>query len=797
MNTAGKISIGILAALFAAAAFLAFAPEAAEVASARDYGALSYSYMLDSPEAVASSDGQIYVLGSGGNVFRLNDGVPTPQNDESIVCVDEISAEDADKLAAVEGTVYLYGSEYVAAAATDDGIYEITDTTISLRTKESVSPVSVTGIDGKYVCAAADGNTLMIIAETDSGFSLYSVSGTTASLLSYNLTADGDITAAATAGGKFYYATDHSLYSSDKSEGYTTRGGIVSMTEAGGELYFAAKSGSIYAFDGENTRTVISGSEKISVASRRNTVAFADKGNNVVTVMRDGYTETYAVEKPEAVAVNRFGDTYASANGNIIKASDGSVLFSASEPVTDFCFDSGNITGDTAYAVTESGGFLLLSESGTVTVITDAIAAAPKTNGGAFALGDNGSVTAISADGSASDTGISLTGAYDMETDRANNIFLLGTDGIYKYAAGENGYSDGVLIAETAGLAAFDICEAEFSSDGYTVGFGDIIAVTSKGGTTAIAANPGTNMLDDKSLYTEFEKEIYGDAPNNSEYAANIAVVTTNTEIYPCPVEMPSEYNAISEGTYVILVAEYSDSGYWYAIAESKTAGSAVGYINIDAVASAEYMTDEEMSAAYGSDLRRYARDVTPIYKFPSTSAPHLVERTSIDVDGRYNEFTLAPFVKDYSDRRGNAWYRVVWQSEDGSRLDGYIPAYALSDRSGSQTEPDFNGRIHAPEGNAECYVLQNGSYVANGRTIADDTEVEIIGTYTKSEPYTHIKYIDEDGAVRECYVLTSQVRQTEAGWYQVIMFIVAAAVVVFLVILIIFLAKRRNKIQQ
>ena len=101
----------------------------------------------------------------------------------------------------------------------------------------------------------------------------------------------------------------------------------------------------------------------------------------------------------------------------------------------------------------------------------------------------------------------------------------------------------------------------------------------------------------------------------------------------------------------------------------------------------------------------------------------------------------------------------------------------------------------NAPDGRAVCYDLVGGSYIENGMTVADGTPVEVIGDYTKSEEYTRVRYTDEEGTVRECWLLTSQVRMTEAGWYQVVMFIVAAVVVLFLAVLVIVFVRRRKKI--
>ena len=116
-----------------------------------------------------------------------------------------------------------------------------------------------------------------------------------------------------------------------------------------------------------------------------------------------------------------------------------------------------------------------------------------------------------------------------------------------------------------------------------------------------------------------------------------------------------------------------------------------------------------------------------------------------------------------------------------------------LSLVSGDQTEPDINGEIRADDGvSAKCYAIVSGEYVENGDLVADRTKVEIVGDYTKSEEYTHIRYKDEHGTVRDCYVLTGEVILTEAGRYQIVMFVVAGVVAVFLIVLVTVYLRRR-----
>lgn len=813
MRYAGKILSGLIAAIIVTAAMSAVpftAPAVNAYASGRASGQLAYDHIMSAPVAVTSDGERAYVLDANGDITIL-DGNETHAFDGTVVYPygDAADPSAADKTAVLAGTVYLYDADTVAAISRDSGIYELTSDGVRLRTDaETVSSVPVT-VNGSITGGAADENELYVIVSSGSRLSLYAypLTGGEARTVVLDLPADGSITAAAFVGGVFYYATDYTLYSLDEPGGYDTRGGITSMTEYDGKLLFSTRAGRIYSYDGETTGTVLGSSEKISVASRRNTVAFADKGNNRVTVMHDGNTEVFSVDRPNSVAVSYTGNIYVASDDGIVGIPDGNTVFSSDEIVTDICFDYERIDEDVIYAVSESGS--LTDATDGTEIATGIVAAAPHPDGGVFALGADGSVThyAASGDGYSAVSSFSArSGSNDIDADRKGNVYVLSSGTIYKYAYGGDGYGTGSAINAADPAAAIEISETEFTSDGYAVGYGDIIAVGSHSGRTDIipASDAGTDMLNGDAYseaYREFEADNFTDDPNASDTAANIAITTIVTEVYSCPVEMPSENGEIAAGTYVILIARYGDSDYWYAIAESEQEGSLVGYVNINATETCAYMTAEETEAAYGTDLRRYAYGLDKsikVYKYPSSSAPVVLASASVDASGDNHEFMLASFVSGYKDENGNEWYRVVWQKADGDDTfyDGYMPEYSLTKTSGDQTEPDCNGEINVPGREyAECYELSDGEYVLTGETIANGTPVEIIGNYTKAEEYTHIRYKDDGGTVRDCYVLTGDVRQTEAGWYQVVMFVVGGVVIVFLAILVIVFIKRKRKI--
>ena len=807
MRNAEKTFMSVLAILITVMAFFAmFAyPDgfsAQADSSETSSKPLSYSYIMGAPVSTASSDEGIYILDEDGCVSLVSSSGDLSQIDSSgINYVGNISQSEAKRLAVWNDQIFLYGSDYAAVTTGSAGIYEVTSDSIYLRTSiDERAAVSLYGIDGDMVTAAADGDILYLISAIGERYSLYSIKAGIITTLVYDLSADGTINSAAVANGTIYYSTNYSLYSAFNSDGYVTKGGIISMTSFDGKLIFAVKSGGIYSFDGTDTLRITGSSEKISVATRHDKAAISDYGNNIVTVFTDGETRTYPIEKPSAVAIDIQGDVYAATDNRIVNIETGETLLSASGPIIDFDFTRENFSDPIVYAAT-TGGKLISSKTSGIPSLSNIIALTNFTESSMLALTNDGNVCLINGS-ELKIMSIVEPEAYDIDVDRAGNIYLLCEDAVHAYRASDGSYENYETLSGTAGIASFEISEVEFDTDGYCVDFGDFIAVKSVSGVLSIISDPGTEMLDDRADYIAFESPFIGTTPNPSSYAVNIAVVSVDTEIYPCPVEMPSEYGTIKEGTFVTLIEKYGDTNYWYAIAESESKGGAIGYIHSDTVNICKYMTADEMTEVYGSDLRRYVRDVTPVYKYPSTSAPKVINKTTIDVDGEYNEFFLAPFVSDYTDGRGNGWYRVIWSRTDDTgeitSYDGYIPAYALSDRSGSQTQPDYNGEIRTSENSyAECYTLNNGVYTLNGRIIANGTRIEIIGNYTKAETYTHIRYVDEYGAVRECYVLTSQVRLTEAGWYQVIMFAVAAFVTIFLVVLILIFIKRKKRIEQ
>lgn len=795
--------------------------------------ALAYRYVMSAPEAAAADGGYIYVLDDDGGVTRVASSGRTDLIEDNIALSGISSADEADKISVLTLTendtaktyIRLCGDGTTAVAAGTNGgkpvFYEIYGSSVKYIDPTAEDPAAV-GLGGvqpssgcEFVGGAACNDTLYLIERGDTAggnrFSLlaYDASGgeNTPEMLVIDLDAYGNTIAAAAANNdELVFATESVLYTLSLENGDITEspvGGITSLTFFGGEPYYTTAAGKLYAFGGDEP--VLSMSEKISVTSRRGTVAFADGGNDRVTVMRDGSQSDIRVKNPAAAAIGYTGTLFVASDKNVIAFDGGDQIasYDAEAIITDICVDAADILADSLYVLTESGELLFIDTraQGTPESVTSGVTAiAARPDGGVFALGSDGVVTACfpSGDGFTTEsTGVTATGGTDIDSDRAGDLFILTDGGISAYILSSGVYGAAEQVNGTNDLAAFEICETEFSSDGYAISFGDMITVGKYSEATDIV--PASSALTDMKNgdYSDFENAAMTSAPLPKDEAAQIYRTAVVTEIYPFPVESPSMSGDIEKGAYVILVAAYEDSDYGYAIVESETRGSLIGYVDLRALEKCAYMTDEETEEAYGADLRRYVRiSGTVIRKYPSLSAPglSLSEDAEVYAAETNAEFTLAPFIDDYRDSDGERWYRVI-VDEKGGPYDGYVRISVMSDRSGSQIEPRYNGEVHAPDGRAVCYDLVGGNYVENGMTVADGTPVEVIGDYTKSEEYTRVRYTDEEGTVRECWLLTSQVRMTEAGWYQVVMFIVAAVVVLFLAVLVIVFVKRRKKI--
>ena len=599
--------------------------------------------------------------------------------------------------------------------------------------------------------------------------------------------------ASAVFGGRLYIATDGGLYSVDVNsdlpsvKAESTYGAVIALASAD-KPYYVTSSGKIYALGESEPVGAYSG--KITAASRRGKIAYAEYAADEVTVVTASGSEKYFVPRPSAVAIGYSGTVYAASGFTVVKAESGVVIRTYDENVTDICFDSADVGCEMPFALTESGE--LYSPDGNA--VGSGVKLVSSFYGGILAATESAVSLYSGSDGDGGYTATELfaaSGAEDIAADRAGNIFVLSGGTITKYSAGENGIYSETGNKTYANATSFIINETEFG-DG---GFGDVITVSSDASSPAVTASEdaGTDMLTGGAYdeaYEAFIKENFSDLTGVpvTDGGADIYVAKEDLQLYGGPVEMPQSAD-IKGGSFLIALTPVyqTESGtatdYIY-VASEQSDGIKTGFVNVR-------MIEECEVAAYYDKNAKYTTYELSLYKYPT----YLLDGTEIKKLEVNVKVTLLPFVEEYRDSSGRAWsYVSVGESAD--ELRGYIPSVYLSEKSAALAEPYYNGEIRTDGGiAAECYALNGDKYEKSGKSVADGTRVEIIGNYTKANEYTHIKYIDENGEVCECYVLTSDVIQTEAGWYQVIMFIVAAVVVVFLIVLAVVFIKRKKKI--
>lgn len=804
------IAAAIIAVTLAGLSFFTYRtslPVMADTSAVPAYAeAFSYGYLMSTPVAAVNFGDKTYILDESGNVSAYADGKFSSVT-QTLVKSDE--SAPYDKLGVSEDKIYLYGKETVAACF-DKNLYVIKSDKVTVTDAEGVVnenyalPESGNVFTAGY---AANGKLYLIeYSESSSTNSLWSFDGTVKTKLENELACDGKISCmAVTDSGEIYYSTPYSVYSVSLSESINNiGGGITSLSADGDALLYAQTSGKICRYDDGISETLVASSGKISVSSRRRIIAVTDKGNNTLTVFRDGSYKKITAVKPEAVTIgytgNVFvaGDKYITEYDGSLEETDKFTVGGNTSVITDICADRAEIAEDIIYALASDG--TVYSSVSNEAIAQDAIAISAHPEGGFFALLSDGSVNyfASSDSESADETLASIDGAFDISTDRAGNVFRLTDEGIYKNDSASPAY-------EVSGLTSFAICECEFVSDGDVAGFGDFITIDPDSSNTGLikSGDAGSDMKngsEDIADYDAFKAPYDSGTPNDENYKTDIRKVIVSTEIYPFPVEMPSVFAAnsdgnndkyivadeIPEGTFVTVIALYEDTDFCYAIAENRSGKESFkGFMNVKALGDPEQYADEEPTKAY-------VTEGTTVRKYPSLSAPE-IDNFALTVN---SSCTVMPFAENYIDAEGDAWYRIAYKYED-KVYDGYVKSYCISlsgSNMGHNVDPDFNGKIKCKDG-AVCYDLIGEKYVENGNRLADGQQIEIVCEFTKANEYTHIRYVDENGETQECYVLTEYVRHTEAGVYQVVMFVIAAIVAAFIVILIVLKVRRKNKI--
>lgn len=764
-----------------------------------DPAPFSYGYMMLDPVAAVCEGQKIYILDEQGNVYAFSDGEYSPVTEPVIKNEDNAPY---DKLAVFGGNVRLYGAE-TSAAFSDDVLYVMTESKLSAESADGVTSDIVAPESGNTFTAgcANDGVVYMVEYTAANGkYSLWTFDGSEKNKLYDDLPCDERITGAAvTDKGEIYYSTLYSVYDARAAESLNNiGGGVTSLDADGNALVYTLASGKICRYENGVSSTVTVASDKIAVSSRHRTTAIADKGGNSLTVFRDGERKKITAVRPQAVAIGFVGNIFVASDRSVteygadLTVSDIFTFKGNVSTITDICVDRGSVD-DVIYALSSDGAVYSTETDSALKNGVVAITAAP--NGGFYALLEDGSAEYYSSYSSenADKTLTQISGAYDIAVDRADNVFRLAADGIYKN-------EDLSPVYEADGLSSFEISECEFFSDGYALNFGDVICVNPEKPSTELISGTvaGTDMKNGESYtenYEAFSAQFDEAVPNGKDYKADIRQVVVPTEVYPVPVESPSVFTENSErvtvaelpaGTYVTVIAQYEDTDFYYAITENRADKRSIkGYVNIDTLGAPEQYPDDE-------PVKAYVAERTSARKYPSPSAP-VIDELRLEFN---TPCTVMPFPENYVDANGDGWYRLAYEYQ-GETYDCYVKKNYVSlsgTNMGHNIDPDFNGDINCKEG-AECYDLIGKEYVLNGNTLPDGQQIEILGTFTKSEEYTHVRYIDDEGETCECYVLTKFVRQTEAGIYQIVMFFVALIVAAFVILLIIVKVRKKNKI--
>ncbi len=391
--------------------------------------------------------------------------------------------------------------------------------------------------------------------------------------------------------------------------------------------------------------------------------------------------------------------------------------------------------------------------------------------------------------------------AFSFAVDLGGNVFMLSTDRIYRrskvgasmaltsFTLGLNGlpYSlglaDGQILLNTVGNAFVD--------------YGDAIIVDTykhrvfgtDGGENGLAIK----LVDDNYDVPDISDN---DAPHvyDSENDARIIRTALYTvEVFEKPMESPSVYT-IAAGRKVIVpeynIADAQEFSLVLIDDLDPSSGNLIqGYVYKDALS--EPLVYDDPPAAVGAV---YA-GATPVYMWPSRKAMPVKGYSAVEQN---TELGVLRFVKSYRDEYDIAWYRVSFGAN--RQYDGYIMANSLSlmGYDPHLIRPAYDAEIISYKNSAfaQTYRLENGVMTAiDGLTLPTGTQVEIVGKFDSSEPYTEVKYLDSELGTLTCYVKTEYIKYKGVN----VLLIVAVVVIIITVILaaiiigrVVYLKKKR-----
>ncbi len=775
MKISAKLLPIISAAVIVAACLLPIRSVGISSYAAETDGRLSYDYIMSSPIAVAADGNELYVLTERGRVAEISDGI------EYIT-----DGSGAKGLAVSDGKIYtdkydgfvFAGS--VAGEVARDAVYIYGD-----EDRTFVTPTQ----GAEFTGGTAHGDTLYVAERTDGRTSVYaydlSDGDKPRTLIRREIRTDGDITAMAYVESEdtIYYATSYSLYRIGRTRGFEV-GGITSLASDGEKLYFTTRSGKVCTFSPEGNTTVLCAAEKISVAARGDFAAFADYGNDRVEIIGESASYQTVTEQPAGIAIGYDGTVFVASYDRVLiydktLAKTGEITFENNvEYFGEIKVDLSDITGNAIYAVTDEGRLL---STATDNILAGVKSVETTSRGDIYVMMDDGSVRRYDKSLSAFDAVLGAGEFTDLAADNAGNVFRSAADGIYAN-------DDATPFYEKSDISEIALSMTKMTGHS-SVGFGDIISVSSQSCSNEIIPRSvsGADMADNPDDYASFVNSVNTSQPNFSSYTPDYRLTTAVTGIYGVPTEMPSTVGlSAARGVNVIVLGKYAGTDYYYALVDTSPRIT-YGFVN------AKNLSDTRpLENLYAEDLCMPVSSA-PIYKFPTVDSPHLGTATL------GSSHAILPFVRDYKDSNGQVWCRIAFTIGDNTYA-GYVlrTSVAINGSTGGehkQIVPDAVIRSDGKE--VETYYAADES--AKLGTVADGTPVQLEEAFLHSNEFTKITYIsdEETGATTTCYVKTEYLKHTEAGWYQVIMFIVAAAVIVAIAIIIIIAVRRKRKIDR
>ncbi len=737
---------------------------------------LRYEYIMTNPVAVEFSETGLFILDDIGQVIKEDQhglNVVGEQSEATKLAVNDEGVYITDVSEGYDGALSLFANGEIFGAVKADGIY------VDGEQFESVSPsyslLCGDVFDGKIYTCEKSGKTVSLFS--------YDTADHTRALVHGNVKTDGDIVAMTVVSeSEIYYATNYSLFAVGNSAGRDI-GGITSLTNNGEALYYTTRSGKVQRLTSES-HTIRTAAESVSVATRKNFAVFTDMGNNKITVLGND-VRSVTVERPLSATIDY--------DGNILVATENKILgysrnlerineldVSFDEPVLQIAVDPSDTVDNSVYALLANGNLVCVSDGNTV---AEGVAR--------FRISMSGNIYVLDGDGNIKHDEDVVVNASDIDgdvvdftLDVAENVFSATQNAIYK--------NKEKTSAEVTDLGKIDVSYTEMSGDN-AVGYGDVIVIPDSGcGSYVInGKDVGTDMKDGEDVeLTAFLEEANSAAPNAVDTEPDIRYAVVITDIYERPIESPTALGETGYGSYVIVIEEYPNSDYFYAIIEAPNGSTngVKGFVNKNALSDplpVEKLYKEEFC---------YSINKGSVYKYPSVVAP-AVSDFSVGTT-----FTLLDFVGSYRDGVGRAWCRVQFTDQNGAH-EGYILKNSASNApaGGDNKAIVPDGYIKAGDNvEVKTYELNaDGEYIENG-TIANGTKIQLAEKYKRNNEYTKITYYEdeESGSTRTCYVKTEYINLTIGSWYQVIMFVVAGIVVIAVIIIIVVAVKKKKKIQ-